>query len=29
VRKIHPGATVVNFGGPDDLADVEAAIARS
>jgi [acyl-carrier-protein] S-malonyltransferase len=29
VRKIHRGATVVNFGGPDDLADVEAAIARS
>ncbi len=29
VRKIHRGATVVNFGGPDDLAGVEAALARS
>ena len=29
VRKIHRDATVVNFGGPDDLAGVEAAIARS
>ena len=29
VRKIHRDATVVNFGGPDDLAGVEAAITRS
>jgi [acyl-carrier-protein] S-malonyltransferase len=29
VRKIHRNATVVNFGGPDDLAGVEAAITRS
>ncbi len=29
VRKIHRGATIVNFGGPDDLAGVEAALARS
>ena len=27
VRKIHREATVVNFGGPDDLAAVEAALA--
>jgi [acyl-carrier-protein] S-malonyltransferase len=29
VRKIRRDATVVNFGGPDDLAGVEAAITRS
>ncbi len=29
VRKIHRGATIVNFGGPDDLAGVESALARS
>jgi [acyl-carrier-protein] S-malonyltransferase len=29
VRKIHRDATVVSFGGPDDLAGVEAAITRS
>ena len=28
VRKIHREATVVNFGSPDDLAAVEAAVAR-
>ena len=27
VRKIHRAATVVNFGGPDDLAGVEQALA--
>ena len=27
VRKIHRDATVVNFGGPDDLASVEQALA--
>jgi hypothetical protein len=27
VRKIHREATVVSFGGPDDLAAVEAALA--
>ena len=27
VRKIHREATVVNFGGPDDLAAVETALA--
>lgn len=26
IRKIHPGATVVNFGEPDDLAAVDAAL---
>jgi [acyl-carrier-protein] S-malonyltransferase len=29
VRKIHRGATIVNFGGPDDLAGVESVLARS
>lgn len=29
VRKIHRDATVVSFGGPDDLAGVESAITRS
>jgi [acyl-carrier-protein] S-malonyltransferase len=29
VRKIHRDATLVHFGDPDDLADVESAIARS
>jgi len=29
VRKIHRNATIVNFGGPDDLAGVESALARS
>jgi hypothetical protein len=27
VRKIHREATVVNLGGPDDVAAVEAALA--
>jgi [acyl-carrier-protein] S-malonyltransferase len=27
VRRIQPEATVVNFGGPDDLASVETALA--
>ena len=27
VRKIHRGAAVVNFAGPDDLASVEQALA--
>jgi [acyl-carrier-protein] S-malonyltransferase len=29
VRKIHRNATIVNFGGPDDLAAVESALTRS
>jgi len=29
VRKIHRDATIVNFGGPDDLAGVESALTRS
>jgi [acyl-carrier-protein] S-malonyltransferase len=29
VRKIHRDATIVNFGGPDDLAAVESALTRS
>jgi [acyl-carrier-protein] S-malonyltransferase len=29
VRKIHRNATIVNFGGPDDLAGVESALTRS
>jgi [acyl-carrier-protein] S-malonyltransferase len=29
VRKIHRDATVVNFGGPDDLGSVESALTRS
>jgi [acyl-carrier-protein] S-malonyltransferase len=28
VRKIHRNATIVNFGGPDDLAGVESALTR-
>ena len=29
VRKIHRNATIVNFGGPDDLAAVESALTQS
>jgi [acyl-carrier-protein] S-malonyltransferase len=29
VRKIHRNATIVTFGGPDDLAGVESALTRS